>query len=70
MTSKFPLELTNRMPRGAWMAGAILLTTLVPLQQPQAAAKSPLPFICMYGHSDNAGVTDAFRKLGPRINVI
>ncbi|HAB10053.1 MAG TPA: hypothetical protein DCE47_00015, partial [Planctomycetaceae bacterium] len=24
----------------------------------------------MYGHSDNAGVTDAFRKLVPRINVI
>ena len=70
MTSNFPLELTSRIPRGAWLAGAILLATLVPLNQPQATAKSPRPFICMYGHSDNAGVTDAFRKLVPRINVI
>ncbi len=30
----------------------------------------PRPFVCMYGHSDNADVTDAFRKLVPRINVI
>ena len=30
----------------------------------------PRPFICMYGHSDDEGVTEAFRKLIPRINVI
>ena len=30
----------------------------------------PQPFLCMYGHSDNAGVTDAFRKFIPPFNVI
>ena len=70
MVSKPPLTLPTRIPHRARMVGAILLATLMPLQQPQAAAKSPRPFICMYGHSDNAGVTDAFRKLVPRINVI
>ncbi len=40
-------------------------------KQPLVAhAQTPKPFICMYGHSDDAGVTDAFRKLIPRINVI
>ena len=33
-------------------------------------AQTPKPFICMYGHSDDAGVTEAFRKLIPRLNVI
>ena len=32
--------------------------------------QTPKPFICMYGHSDDTGVTEAFRKLIPRINVI
>ena len=35
-----------------------------------AADPRPRPFVCMYGHSDDRGVTDAFRKLVPRINVI
>ncbi|GIT30901.1 MAG: hypothetical protein Ct9H300mP1_29470 [Planctomycetaceae bacterium] len=48
---------------------AALVVTLSHLP-PQAVAAVPRPFICMYGHSDNAGVTDAFRKLVPRINVI
>ncbi len=30
----------------------------------------PRPFICMYGHSDDAGVTTSFRKLIPRFSVI
>ena len=51
------------------MAVAILGMAM-PFRMSQAAANSPRPFICMYGHSDNAGVTDAFRKLVPRINVI
>ena len=33
-------------------------------------ARPPKPFICLYGHSDDEGVTEAFRKLFPRINVI
>ena len=51
------------------VAFAVLLVILS-YQPPQADAAGPRPFICMYGHSDNAGVTDAFRKLVPRINVI
>ena len=35
-----------------------------------AVAETPKPFICMYGHHDGQGVTDAFRKLVPRITVI
>ena len=35
-----------------------------------AAAEPPRPFICMYGHHDGKGVTEAFRKLVPRITVI
>ena len=47
-----------------------VLLVILSYQPPQADAAGPRPFICMYGHSDNAGVTDAFRKLVPRINVI
>lgn len=35
-----------------------------------AFGRTPDPFICMYGHSDDAGVTDAFRKIIPPFNVI
>ena len=48
---------------------ATALILPVPATSP-SHAKTPKPFICMYGHSDDAGVTDAFRKLIPRINVI
>jgi len=36
----------------------------------RAVAETPHPFICMYGHHDGQGVTDAFRRLVPRITVI
>ncbi len=47
---------------------AILVSLLL---QPATSLGRPLnPFICMYGHSDDAGVTAAFRKLIPRFTVI
>jgi hypothetical protein len=49
------------------IAITILLASTVPSP---AHAQTPKPFICMYGHSDDAGVTKAFRKLIPQFNVI
>ena len=48
------------------------LAILLMCAMPAAAshAQTPKPFICMYGHSDDVGVTEAFRKLIPRLNVI
>jgi len=40
------------------------------LQFDGAYAQAPAPFICMYGHSDDAGVTDAFRRIIPPFTVI
>ena len=40
------------------------------LQPATSLGQPPKPFICMYGHSDDAGVTAAFRKLIPRFTVI
>ncbi|MFP6767961.1 MAG: hypothetical protein VB859_07320 [Planctomycetaceae bacterium] len=37
---------------------------------PDVTRIPPRPFICMYGHSDDAGVTTSFRKLIPRFSVI
>ena len=57
------------------LCSVIVIVMLAPLQgvlAPDARGQHqvPKPFICMYGHSDDEGVTEAFRKLIPRINVI
>ena len=51
---------------------AVMVTLLqgVLTQVVRGQDQVPKPFICMYGHSDDGGVTEAFRKLIPRINVI
>jgi len=49
------------------MAGCVL-TVLASVHL--AWAQPPKPFVCMYGHSDDVGVSQAFRKLMPPFNVI
>ena len=50
------------------IAIAILVASVV--LSTSSHAQPPEPFVCMYGHSDDAGVTEHFRKLIPRLNVI
>ena len=49
---------------------SMLTSSLLAAPPVRAAAKAPRPFICMYGHSDNRGVSAAFAKLVPRVTVI
>lgn len=52
-----------RIFRGAVVAGLVAAGA-------HAAGPVPNPFICMYGHSDGPGVTDAFREFIPPFSVI
>ena len=65
MTKWFPI------PVGGMARQLCLAVLAVSMGLPTCAvAETPQPFICMYGHHDGQGVTDAFRKLVPRITVI
>jgi len=56
------------------MTKTVLLSAGIPVAVLALAAgalgQTRDPFICMYGHSDDPGVTDAFRKIIPPLNVI
>jgi len=56
------------MTRKVLLSAGILVAVLAPAVG--ALGETRGPFICMYGHSDDVGVTDAFRRIIPPFNVI
>jgi hypothetical protein len=52
------------------VSSIVILLAAYLLQPATLLGQPPKPFICMYGHSDDVGVTAAFRKLVPRVTVV
>lgn len=52
------------------VAGLLWALAVLPGAANAGSVAVPQPFLCMYGHFDGAGVTDAFREFIPPFNVI